>query len=132
VTVSVLDSVNGTEGSMESADRIGKCVRALFDGGGNPGMSKLQQERAARAQEYCGLAVDQPGHRARTEHAREGIDRNTADGGQLAFQPFSADEFDPIMLCRGAHDLGGLKLKSRWVPLRPHPAGSCPRPFPQS
>jgi hypothetical protein len=84
---------------MKSADRIGKCIRVLLDGRGNPGMGKLQQERAARAQEYCGLPVDLPGNRARTEDAREWIDRGTADGGQLAFQPFRADDFEWIMLC---------------------------------
>jgi hypothetical protein len=90
---------DGTEGSMESADRIDKCIRVLLDGSGNPGMGKLQQERAARAQENCGLPVDLPGDRPRTEDARERIGRSTAHGGQLAFQPFRADDFERIMLC---------------------------------
>jgi hypothetical protein len=82
----------------------------LLDGSGNPGMGKLQQERAARTQEYCGLPVDLPGNRPWTEDAREWFDRGTADGAQLAFQPFRADGFELIMLCRGAHDLTGLTL----------------------
>jgi hypothetical protein len=122
----------GTKGSMESADRIGKCSGVLLDGSGNPRMGKLQQERPARAQENCGLAVDLPSDRPRTEDARERIGRGIAYGVQLAFQPFRADDFELIMLCRCAHDLGGLKLRPTWVLSRPCPAGSCPHPFPQS
>jgi hypothetical protein len=40
---------NGAEGAMETADGIGKRVRVLLDGGGNPRMSELQQQRAPRS-----------------------------------------------------------------------------------
>ena len=40
---------DGAESAMEAANRIGKRVRVLLDRSGNPGMGKLQQQRAARA-----------------------------------------------------------------------------------
>src|SRR5262245_62548801 len=62
---------NGAEGAMETADGIGKRIRVLLDCGGDPGMSELQQQRAARSQEGRGLSIDLPGDRPRTEYACE-------------------------------------------------------------
>ncbi|MGY4297535.1 hypothetical protein ACVWXN_005630 [Bradyrhizobium sp. i1.4.4] len=41
----------------------------LRDGGSDPGMRQLQQQRAAGAEKDDGLPVDLPGHRVRAEHA---------------------------------------------------------------
>ncbi len=64
---------------MEAADRIGKGARMLGDGGSDPGVGQLQQQRAAGAEEDDGLPVDLPGHRGRTEHAGNRSRRVSAD-----------------------------------------------------
>src|SRR5262249_9235354 len=94
---------NGAEGAMETADGIGKRVRVLLDCGGDPGMSELQQQRAARSQEGRGLSIDLPGDRPRTEYACERTGRRTAYQVQLALQVFRADDFERIMLCSRVH-----------------------------
>jgi hypothetical protein len=45
---------------MEAADGIRHALGVLLDGGGDPGMGKLKEERATCSQEDCGLAVDAP------------------------------------------------------------------------
>src|SRR5262245_14752429 len=94
---------NGAEGAMETADGIGKRVRVLLDGGGDPGMSELQQQRTARSQEGRGLPIDLPGDRPRTEYACERTGRRTAYQVQLALQVFRADDFERVMLCWRVH-----------------------------
>ena len=56
---------------MKATDRIGKRVRMLFDRGGDPRVSKLQQEREARSQENCSLSIDLPGDRSRAKDAEK-------------------------------------------------------------
>jgi hypothetical protein len=72
----------------------------LLDGGGNPRMRELQQQRAPRAQENCGLPIYLPRDRLRAEHTREGIGRGKAHCDQLAFQIFRVDDFKLSMRCR--------------------------------
>jgi len=50
---------------------IGICkgIRVLLNRCGDPGMGELKQQRATCSQENCGLPVDTPGHRSRTEVA---------------------------------------------------------------
>src|SRR5439155_24777379 len=96
---------HGAEGSMESANRIRERIRLLLDGSGNPWMCELQQQRAARAQEYRSLPVHPPGHRSRTEYAREWTGRRTAYQSQLALECFRAYDFERITLCCQHHDL---------------------------
>src|SRR5262249_2277599 len=93
----------GAEGAMETANRIGKRVRVLLDRGGNPGMGELQQQGAARSQENCGLPVDLPGDRSRTEYARERTGRRTTHQVQLALQAFRADDFEWVMFYSRIH-----------------------------
>jgi len=96
---------HGAEGSMESANRIRERIRLLLDGSGNPWMCELQQQRAARAQEYRSLPVHPPGHRSRTEYAREWTGRRTAYQIQLALECFRAHDFERITLRCQHHDL---------------------------
>ena len=71
---------------MEATDRIGKGPRVLRDGGSDPGMRQLKQQRTAGAEKDDGLPVDLPGHRVRTEHAGNRSRRVGADLIEGQFQ----------------------------------------------
>jgi hypothetical protein len=91
---------HGGEGTMKSADRICERLRVLLDGGDNPRMRELQQQRAACAQEDRALPVHTPGQGSRPEYARKRTGRRIADEAQLMFESFGADAFERIMRCR--------------------------------
>jgi hypothetical protein len=87
---------NSAECAMKTPDRISKRVRMLFDRGGDPRVSKLQQQRAARAQEYCSFPIDLPGDRSIAKDAGKRASRCRAHPVQLILQAFSVDELDSV------------------------------------
>ena len=81
---------------MEAADRIGKGFGVLGDGGRDPGMRELQQQRTAGTEKDDGLAVDPPGHRVRAEHAGHRSRRIGADLIESQFQIVPGDHLQSL------------------------------------
>src|SRR5271166_4835268 len=59
---------HSAEGTMKSSHRIRKGIGMLFDRGGDPRVSKLQQQRTTGSKEDCALPIDLPGKRPGAEH----------------------------------------------------------------
>jgi hypothetical protein len=71
---------------VKPADRVGQCPRVLSDRSGDPGMGKLEQQRAARSEKYRRFPIDVPHHRLRAERARRALGCGIADDRELALQ----------------------------------------------
>jgi hypothetical protein len=94
---------------MEAADRIRHALRVLLDGGGDPGMGKLEQERATCSQEDCGLPVDAPGLRFRAEDACQRTSSTRTHQVQLALQAIRADYFESVLVFRDVHRFAAFR-----------------------
>ena len=74
------------EGPMKPADRICQAPRMLGDGGSDPGMGKLEQQRATRPQKYDRLPINPPGNRGRAEQPCRATCRVMANPFELAVE----------------------------------------------
>src|SRR6516164_2010463 len=72
----------------------------LGDGGGDPRMGQLEQQRPARAEKDRRLLVDLPRHRARAERAGRVLGCGIADEHELAVEIAFADYKASFLLAR--------------------------------
>src|SRR5262249_7490387 len=80
------------KGAVEAPDWMRKSIGMLLDGGGDPGVRELHEQRAAGTEKNRSLAVDLPGDGVRTKQARVGARRRRAREVQFALQAFRIDD----------------------------------------
>ena len=76
---------------MKATNRVVNCFRVFGDGRRDPRVSELEQEGAAGAKEYEGLAIDPPSQRIRTEHAFHLSRRERSNHLELTLKVFAPD-----------------------------------------
>src|SRR5689334_6276306 len=80
------------ECTMEAPDRIGEDLRLIGDRGGDPWMSKLQEQRTACAQKQRGFPIDPPGYGCRSEQPFTRAGGTAADTVEAGFKLIRGDE----------------------------------------
>ena len=113
---------------MEASKRIGESSGLIGDGGGDPGMRQLQQQRAAGAEENRCLPVDSPCHGGRTKDTLAPTTGPGPDDVEAAFEVLCGDQHNiPYVVVRaedkaartqGDHDLRRASRARRSRPLR--------------
>jgi hypothetical protein len=76
---------------MKATNRVANGLRVFGNGRRDPRVSQLEQEGAAGAKEYEGLAIDPPSQRIRTEHAFHLSRRERSNHLELTLKVFAAD-----------------------------------------